>query len=137
MLPASASLHCASSPGTICQGVIRQRLVQAVAQVPTVGEVEARRRDELSFRADAFEEHHQLQLEKDDRIDGRSGAACGRLLSRSARWRLIWVHWEGELPRWTWAGIDPVTRVLSRCHGEKSPPRITLLERRCRTRDPF
>src|SRR5918993_4845291 len=51
-------------------GVIGQLLVQRVAQIPAVGQVEAGRRDELPFRADALEEHHQVQLEKDDRVDG-------------------------------------------------------------------
>ena len=51
-------------------GVVRQRLVQGVAEIPAVGQVEAGRLDELALGADALEEHHQLQLEEDDRVDG-------------------------------------------------------------------
>ena len=47
-------------------------LVEGVAQVPAVGQVEAGRLDELALGADALEEHHQLQLEEDDRVDGGS-----------------------------------------------------------------
>ena len=50
-------------------GVIRQVLVEGIAQIPAVGQVQAGRLDELSFGADAFEEHDELQLEEDDRID--------------------------------------------------------------------
>ena len=44
-------------------------LVEGVAQVPAVGQVEAGRLDELALGADALEEHDQLQLEEDDRVD--------------------------------------------------------------------
>ena len=51
-------------------GVVGQRLVEGVAEVPAVGQVEAGGLDELALGADALEEHHQLQLEEDDRVDG-------------------------------------------------------------------
>ena len=51
-------------------GVVREVLVQGIAEVPAVGQVEAGRLDELAFGADALEEHDQLQLEEDDRVDG-------------------------------------------------------------------
>ena len=54
-------------------GVVGERLVQGVAEVPAVGQVEARRLDQLALGADALEEHDQLQLEEDDRVD--AGAA--------------------------------------------------------------
>ena len=51
--------------------MIRELFVEGVAQIPAVGQVEAGRRDELARGADPFEEHDQLQLEKDDRVDAR------------------------------------------------------------------
>src|SRR4029453_15437154 len=50
-------------------GVIGQRLIQRVAEIPAMGEVEAGRRDELALGADALEEHDELQLEEDHRVD--------------------------------------------------------------------
>ena len=54
-------------------GVVGQRLVQGVAEVPAVREVEAGRLDQLPLGADALEEHDELELEEDDRVDGRAG----------------------------------------------------------------
>ena len=62
-------------------GVIRQRLIQGVAEIPAMGKIETRRFDELPLGADALEEHHQLQLEEDHRID-RGPAALGVQLPR-------------------------------------------------------
>jgi hypothetical protein len=53
--------------------VIRQLLVQGIAQIPAMGQMEARRLDELAFGVDPFEEHDELELEEDDQID--AGAA--------------------------------------------------------------
>jgi hypothetical protein len=52
--------------------VIRQILIQSIAEVPAVGQVEAGHRDELTLRPNALEEHHELQLEEHDRIDAGS-----------------------------------------------------------------
>jgi hypothetical protein len=49
--------------------VVGQVLIEGVAQVPAVRQVETRRGDELSLGANPLEEHHQLELEEDDRID--------------------------------------------------------------------
>ncbi len=49
--------------------VIGQGLVQGIAEVPAMGEVEAGGLAELPLGADPFEEHHELQLEEDDRVD--------------------------------------------------------------------
>ncbi len=54
--------------------MVGEPLVEGVAQVPAVGEVEAGRLDEPAFRTDALEEHDQLQLEEDDWVDGRAAA---------------------------------------------------------------
>jgi hypothetical protein len=43
--------------------------------------METRRRDELPFRANAFEEHDQLELEEDHRVD-TGPAALGVQLPR-------------------------------------------------------
>jgi hypothetical protein len=50
-------------------GVVRQVLIQGVAQVPAVGQVEARHRDQLALGADSLEEHHQLQFEEGDWVN--------------------------------------------------------------------
>ena len=50
-------------------GVIGQRFVQVVAEIPTVGEVEAGDLDSFAFRAQSFEEHNQVQLEEDHGIN--------------------------------------------------------------------
>jgi hypothetical protein len=55
-------------------GVIRELLVQRVAEIPAMSQVEAGRLDELALGADPLEEHDQLQLEEDHRID--AGAAA-------------------------------------------------------------
>jgi hypothetical protein len=57
-------------------GAIEQGLVKMVAKVPPVGEVELCVLHKVALRADALEEHHQLETEKDDRIDGGT-SACG------------------------------------------------------------
>src|SRR4051794_6693198 len=51
-------------------GVVRQRLIEGVAEIPPMGEVETRRLDQLPLRANALEEHDQLEFEEDYRIDG-------------------------------------------------------------------
>ena len=53
-------------------GVVGELLVERVAEIPAVGEVETRRRDELPLGADALEEHDQLELEEDDWVDAGS-----------------------------------------------------------------
>ena len=78
-------------------GVVGQRLVQGVAEVPAMGQVQAGQLDQLALRADPLEEHDQLELEEDDRIDGsvaRLPYRCcapgrGRTLrsSLASRWR--------------------------------------------------
>jgi hypothetical protein len=52
--------------------LIRHGLVQVVAQVPADAQPVGRQVQQLPLRADAFEEHHQLQLEEDHRVDGRA-----------------------------------------------------------------
>jgi hypothetical protein len=56
-------------------GVVGQRLIQVIPQVPAVRQVQTGNFDELALRAESLEEHDQLELEKDHRIDG--GAAVG------------------------------------------------------------
>ncbi len=55
-------------------GVVGQGLVQRIPQVPAVGHVQARRLYQLALGADPLEEHDQLQLEEDHRVD--AGAPC-------------------------------------------------------------
>src|SRR5262245_17985503 len=52
-------------------GVIRQRLIQSVAEIPTVRKVQARRIDQVALRAQALEEQDELKFEEHDRVDGR------------------------------------------------------------------
>jgi hypothetical protein len=61
--------------------VIGQGLVEGVTEIPAVGQVEVRCLDELSFRADALEEHDELQLEEDYGVD-RGPATFGVPLPR-------------------------------------------------------
>ena len=49
-------------------GVVGQRLVEGIPQVPAVAEVEAGRLDQLALGADALEEHDELQLSGDKRL---------------------------------------------------------------------
>ena len=73
-------------------GVVGQRLVQGVAEVPAVGQVEAGRLDELALGADALEEHDQLELEEDDRVDA-GPAPFGIPLARSSRGQTTGRAW--------------------------------------------
>ena len=52
-------------------GGIGQRLVEAVTEVPADTEAVHGQGEELPLRAQALEEHHQVELEEDHRIDGR------------------------------------------------------------------
>jgi len=56
-------------------GGVRQRLVQAVAEIPADAQAIRGQRQELTLRADALEDHHQGALEADDGIDGRPAPA--------------------------------------------------------------
>jgi hypothetical protein len=51
--------------------VVGQRLVEGVPQIPAVGQVETRGLDQLTFGTNPLEEHDQLQLAVDDRVDAR------------------------------------------------------------------
>ncbi len=55
-------------------GVVGKVLAEGVAEIPAVRQVEAGGFDQLAFGADALEEHHELELEEDDRIDARPAA---------------------------------------------------------------
>jgi hypothetical protein len=48
-------------------------------EVPAVREVQIGDLDELALGADAFEEHDQLELEEDDRVNGRATPLAGHL----------------------------------------------------------
>ena len=61
--------------------MVREVLVEGIAEIPAVGQVEGGRLDELPLRAHPLEEHHELQLEEDDRVDA-GPAAFGVQLSR-------------------------------------------------------
>ncbi|HLL50622.1 MAG TPA: hypothetical protein VK356_08145 [Thermomicrobiales bacterium] len=52
--------------------MIGQLLVQGVAEVPAMSQVQAGCLDQLTLRANPFEEHDQLELEKDNMVDARS-----------------------------------------------------------------
>lgn len=47
--------------------VVGERLVEGIAQVPVVGQVQAGGPDELSLGADPLDEHDELELADDDR----------------------------------------------------------------------
>ena len=76
--------------------MVGQVLVQGVAEVPAVGQVEAGRLDQLALGADPLEEHDQLQLEEDDRVDAGSaplGVELPRPLADEARGRASLSRW--------------------------------------------
>src|SRR5687768_10382856 len=54
--------------------VVRQLLVQVIPQVPPDAQPIGSYPDQLPLGADPFEEHHELELEEDPRIDRRSPA---------------------------------------------------------------
>src|SRR5436309_1042955 len=57
-------------------GTIGERFIEVVAKVPAMSEVELRLFHGLAFGTDALEEHHQLELEEDRRIDGGTTTGC-------------------------------------------------------------
>jgi hypothetical protein len=63
--------------------VVGQRLVKGVAEIPPMGEVETRRLDQLPLRANALEEHDQLEFE-DHRINGGAAPIGVQLLDPAA-----------------------------------------------------
>ncbi len=55
-------------------GVVRQRLIQVIAQVPAMREVKRHRLHQLALGAQTLEEEDELELEEDDRVDAGSAA---------------------------------------------------------------
>lgn len=51
-------------------GMIGKRLIEVIAEIPAMGKVQGCEREELTFGADSLEEHDELELEEDDRVDG-------------------------------------------------------------------
>ncbi len=49
--------------------MVGQGFEEVVAEVPPQGEPVGDHSHELTLRAEIFEEHHQLQLEEDDRVN--------------------------------------------------------------------
>ena len=64
--------------------MVGQRLEEVVAQVPPQREAVGDDTHELALRTEVLEEHHQLELEEDDRVDGWPATFC--------------VEWPHELP---------------------------------------
>ena len=52
-------------------GVAGEVLGGGVVQIPAMGQVQGRRLDGLAYGSDPLEEHDELELEKDDRVDTR------------------------------------------------------------------
>jgi hypothetical protein len=57
--------------------MVRQRFVEVIAQVPSGTQPVYRQLEELALGSNPFEEHQQLELEKDDWIDTRSPTVAG------------------------------------------------------------
>lgn len=57
-------------------GVVRERLIEVVAEVPAMRQVEAGQLNELALGADALEEHDEVEPEEDDGIDGGTATWC-------------------------------------------------------------
>jgi len=68
------NLDAQTLPDTGQAGVVGQDLVEGVAQIPAVGQIETGRLDQFPLGTDAFKEHDQLQLEENDRVDGGPAA---------------------------------------------------------------
>jgi hypothetical protein len=83
-------------------GVVGQRFIQAIAQVPAVGQMQARRLDQAALRANAFKEQDELELEEDDGVDGRPAPGLVELLDPRTD--------EGEIQ----LGIEVPVEVVSR-----------------------
>src|SRR5947207_12536339 len=58
-------------------GMVRQWLIQIVAKIPPDAQPICRMPHQLAFGTYSLEEHHELQLEEDHRIDG--GTPCTRV----------------------------------------------------------
>lgn len=52
---------------------VRQGLIGAIAQVPANTEPICGKHQQLAFGANTLEDHHEVELEEDDWIDGRDG----------------------------------------------------------------
>ncbi len=63
-----------SLPDADGTSVIGQLVVEGVAKVSLLGKVEASHPGLLPLRVEPFEEHHELQLEEDDRMNGGPAA---------------------------------------------------------------
>jgi hypothetical protein len=50
-----------------------------VAEIPAMGEVQDGGFHQRALRADASEEHHELELEEDERVDGGTVTRCVQL----------------------------------------------------------
>jgi hypothetical protein len=70
-------------------GMIGQGLVQIVAKIPAHTQPICRMAHQLPSGSNAFEKHHQLQFEEDQRINRRSAATCIALLYELAHKREI------------------------------------------------
>ena len=55
-------------------GMVGEVLIQRVAEIPAVGQMETRGFDELALGADPLKEHDELELEEDDGVDARPAA---------------------------------------------------------------
>ncbi len=63
-------LHAIAAADLGEAAVVGERLVEVVAQVPTMSEVELRRLHQPALGGDPLEEGDQLELEEDHRVDG-------------------------------------------------------------------
>jgi len=101
--------------------VVGQGLIEMVAQVPAVRQVEAGGRDELALGADPLEEHDQLQAEENHRVDARP-TALG-VASRDPA-----AH-EGEVERGVKMTVEMVRRHQRLQRGHHRPVQAARLWR--------
>jgi hypothetical protein len=98
------SLECRytkSSTDASRSGIVRQRFVQGVAHVPTVGQVQGHHCPELALRTQAFKEENELQLEKDDRVNTRSATIGLVVLDSVAKGQVqLGIEKSVEVIRW-------------------------------------
>ena len=113
--------HPQALPDLAQGGVVGQGLVQGVPQVPAVGQVQAGRLDELALAAQPLEEHHQLELEIDHRVEARSpnpGVAVADQLAH-----------EGEVERRLQVAVEVARRHQVLQRGRHRPVDVACLRR--------
>jgi hypothetical protein len=101
--------------------VVGERLVQGVAEVPAVRQVQAGRLDELALGPQPFEEEDELELEEDHGIEARSTADGVPVADELAH--------EGQIEHPRQVAVEVVRRHQRLQRGEHRPVDAARLRR--------